>query len=206
MSAPSPRSLSALALALLSGACSSSTATATGIIPPTAVVVDPVEFLGAVPCASSPGALHRYVATLVDVSVHQEAGRTETPLPSSLPTPCYQKLQFENVILPGRQYAAKIDGYDRTDLHPAATGSADMLDGTGTRVSPRWTASCGRPTLPPDAGTASPDGSVGEFDDCRQQLLPDGGPTSTLNGPVCAYLYQAIVIRGCTALVESTTP
>lgn len=154
--------------------------------------------------------MRRYVATLVDVSGLPEAGIAEIDLPSSPPTPCYQKIQFER-ITSGREYSAKIQGYDRTDLHPASTGSSIMLDTTGTYVPPRWTTTCGRPELPDagaqlkDAGSQYGDASTGVFDQCRRQLLPDGGPTGDLGGPVCAYTYLTIVMGDCAPLQETQT-
>lgn len=196
----------ALALAVASGACNSTTGTATGLTPATAIVVDPAAFLGGVLCDSTPGAMHRYVATLVDVSGLPEAGIQEIEMPSSPPTPCYQKIQFER-ITPGREYSAKIQGYDRADLRPSAIGSPIMIDATGAYVPPRWTTSCGGQEQLADAGTAlvdaataARDGSIGILDDCRRQLLPDGGPTGDLGGPVCAYSYLTIVMRDCTPL------
>lgn len=201
-----------MAIALASGACSSTTSTATGVIPATAIVVDPAEFLGDVICGVGPGEMRRYVATLVDVSGLPEAGIPEIEMPSSPPTPCYQKIQFER-ITPGREYSAKIQGYDRTDLRPSAPGSLVMVDGTGAYVPPRWTTTCGgRQQLADggailvDGGTPARDGSIGVFDDCRRQLLPDGGPTGDLGGPACAYTYLTIVLRDCAPLEEIKGP
>jgi hypothetical protein len=114
---------------------------------PTLVAVEPVDFLGDVPCLPSPGAMRRYVATLEDVTgeIGDEGVAFDSfVLPSSPPVSCVMPVAF-GFVVPEHRYVADIQGYDRTDLVPLAAGSPVML-GTesGEVVEPRWTTSCGR--------------------------------------------------------------
>jgi hypothetical protein len=115
-------------------------------VPATAISLQPAQFLGDVPCLDAPGALRRYVATLIDVSHYGEAGPPpgDFVIPSVGPVPCHQGVEFHR-IEEGHQYVAEIEGYDRKDIVALQVGSRIMVDSaTGAVVSPRWTASCGR--------------------------------------------------------------
>jgi hypothetical protein len=161
------------------GGCSQ-TGTSTTLIPATALMVDPSQFLGKIRCGSGPSAMQTYVATVVDVSgfVHSvsipattrlEGGFETLPLPSSGPTSCFQSVLFERIAI-GRQYAAEIDGYDRSDLQAIAPGSRVMVDpATKAYVPPRWRTTCnshwsdpkrGR-TVPLEAGAREDAGDAG---------------------------------------------
>jgi len=114
---------------------------------PTLVAVEPVDFLGDVPCLPSPGAMRRYVATLEDVTGEfdeEEVDFDSFMLPSSPPVSCVMPVAF-GFVVPEHRYVADVQGYDRTDLVPLAPGSPVMLSTeSGEVVEPRWTTSCGR--------------------------------------------------------------
>jgi hypothetical protein len=191
-------------------ACSQTAAVST-VVPETALAVDPSEFLRGVTC--EPGQMRSYVATIVDMSAHfdrsvrdpgvpLDAGIDEFALPSSGPTPCFQTLLFQRIVV-GRQYRAEIDGYDRepADIAPVAVGSRIMVDkATRNYVAPRWQTSCNKSWSPPpathsasvtdgstvvgdggsvrDASVVSrfPDAALPPFLDCRGDRLFDGSP------------------------------
>jgi hypothetical protein len=110
-------SVSAAALAL--AACDSFDDTTTGFEVTTSVVVDPVQFLGDLPCAPIAGAPRSYVATLVDL----EDGSLVGPSPR---LGCERGVAFEKVTA-GHRYGATIEVYDV----PAEDEGA-----------PRWTLAC----------------------------------------------------------------
>jgi hypothetical protein len=145
----SPAPFSALALLALCS-CTDSGGGFSGTLRPTVILVDPDEFLGDVACADSPGALRRYVATLVDVTRSPTSGRIlEVSLPSSDPVSCHLGVAFDRVTgglsrAGGNFYVADIQGYDRSDLRPSEDGSSIMLTSSGDVATPRWATSCGR--------------------------------------------------------------
>lgn len=141
--------------------CSSSGTTAVAVTHPTMIQVAPEDFLGSVPCSEGPG-LKRYVATLIDTDYQPQGGASgvdptgdtaaggapvEFQLPSSLPTPCLAAVGF-GLVVAGRHYDVKIDGYDTDDLAPRASGSRQMVspatpaDAASALLTPRWTAEC----------------------------------------------------------------
>ncbi|HVJ16894.1 MAG TPA: hypothetical protein VM686_15745 [Polyangiaceae bacterium] len=140
-------------LALTSLGCTDEPELVIVIAHPTLIQVSPTAFLGTVPCMAGEGAMQRYVATVFDVSPESDeemgaggavAGPAENfALPSSGPTPCGAPIATAFVVH-GRLYAAEIDGYDRDDIEPLATGARQMVDQDGEIVPPRWTTSCGR--------------------------------------------------------------
>jgi hypothetical protein len=156
-----PTSLLALGLLVYAG-CSSSSATSVAVSHPTMIEVAPEDFLGSVPCSEGPG-LKRYVATLFDTNyVAQGGGNGIDPesdaqaggagpdfqLPSSPATPCLAGVGF-GLVVAGRHYDVKIDGYDTDDLAPRAVGSRQMVSPAplpGQQdtplATPRWTAHC----------------------------------------------------------------
>jgi hypothetical protein len=130
------------------------------------IAVAPEDFLGNVPCAKNGSGLKRYVATLFDANriansgggVGGESSDDQAPsaggeapaefqLPSSVPSPCLTGVGFGYVAF-GRYYRVEIDGYDRDDITPRASGSRQMtsLAEPVTLLTPRWRASC-EPTL-----------------------------------------------------------
>jgi hypothetical protein len=180
------------ALALLG--CTSSGSSASGTPPPTAILVEPATFLGAVPCLDAPGAMRRYVATLLDVSPppRDAMAHDDIVLPSSGPTACHLDVRF-TLVAPGRRYVTEIDGYDRTDLTPVVPGSRIMLDPDGNVVTPRWTTACGRDLDPVTDGGADP-------------ASPDAGSDASgpdLTGPVYAGFELTVPIRGCRPLRDA---
>jgi len=168
-----------LGLALLTPfACSSTTTTATAIVRPQLVAVDPEDFLGSVRCASpldgdagdaDPDAARSYVATLFDVTPDADGGvpNPGTPLASSPPTTCLKQVTF-SYVTGGHRYVAEVDAYNQRpeDLAPISAGSRLLSNPDGTRAVARWVATCGTypPSRAPDAGTeaAGAPGTEGE--------------------------------------------
>jgi hypothetical protein len=136
----------ATSICLLVGACGSTSTTGAPLLP-TLVVVRPERFLGQVPCLDTEGAAKLYVATLADFTPNlfgrPEATATSFTLASSPPTSCHLPVGF-GFVTAGHQYVADIQVYDRSDLVPAATGGAVMLDPEGNYLAPRWTTTCGQ--------------------------------------------------------------
>ena len=88
-----PRALGALA-----GGCVGSSPDFDDRVVQTAVVVDPVDFLGNVRCGAFPGAAQSYIATLVDI----ESGERIGPAAA---TSCTRPLAFHAIEL-DRRYGA----------------------------------------------------------------------------------------------------
>lgn len=139
--------------------CSSGGTASTAVTHPTMIEVAPEDFLGDVPCSEGPG-LKRYVATLIDTDYVAQGGASgvdatgeagapvDFQLASSRPTPCLAGVGF-GLVVPGRRYDVKIDGYDTDDLAPRANGSRQMVSPAPTEeqpvsplLTPRWTAHC----------------------------------------------------------------
>ncbi|MEI9940452.1 MAG: hypothetical protein WDO69_24830 [Pseudomonadota bacterium] len=174
--------------ALAPFACSSTTTTATAVVRPQLVAVDPADFLGAVPCVappdddsvdadtdvdcgakSDPSAAQSYVATLFDVTPAADGGVPDpgTPLASSPPTSCRIPVTFAFVVA-GHRYLAEVDAYreDRRCLTPISAGSRLQSDANGARAVAPWVATCGGypPSPVVEAGTESA-GAGGADDD-----------------------------------------
>ncbi len=153
--------------------------------PPTLLLVDPTDFLGAVACLDQPGAMQRYVATLTDVTENLlgDAGLPSGfSLPSSGPVPCGRAVTF-GFVVPGHEYTAEVAGYDRSDLSPlggSSSGSPVMVDADGDVVTPRWTTTCGR--VPDEPGTE---------------------PTTGRFEPAVSHLQRTIPVRGCAPLADA---
>ncbi|HVY28561.1 MAG TPA: hypothetical protein VHB79_18525 [Polyangiaceae bacterium] len=184
--------------------CSSSATTTIAVTHPTMIRVEPEDFLGTVPCDPNGSGLKRYVATIVDYDFGEGgAGGEPATLPeaqgfqapSSLPTPCTTGVGF-GFVVPGRHYEVLIDGYDRSDLVPRATGSREMLpaDAAGADVpsdvavhtnvvAPRWHAYCRR--------AIATDSTIVQAGDC-EPFPPAGGTTGTVRvalGPLLGQLH-----------------
>ncbi len=211
--------------ALLLLGCTNSDVATTAPIPATAVAIDPTRFLDGVSCVDAPGAMRVYVATLTDVSPltvvapSADGGNTQIVLPSSAPTPCYEEVVFERIVV-GREYVADIQGYDRADIEPLGcpknandvtncAGSPVMVTrATGDYVAPRWTTSCGRHPVVEDAGPIAP--PPPGFDAgfrylaCSAPPYRDGGKPQ-LDGPVCAETEDTVVVGGCAPLVAASS-
>jgi hypothetical protein len=127
-------------------------------IHPTLVAVTPDDFLGGVACLETPGAMQRYVVTLVDVTSPDAGADAEAieefALPSSGPVSCRQRAG-SSLVVPGHKYVAEVDGYDRADLVPLAPGSRTMVDAARSFVPPRWSTSCGREPESPVTSVAN---------------------------------------------------
>ncbi|MBN1606322.1 MAG: hypothetical protein JW940_06795 [Polyangiaceae bacterium] len=145
----------------------------------TIVAVSPDDFLGGVACADRPGAMRRYVATLVDVSDDLVDAGTDVKdfaLPSSEPVECTHAVGFGRVV-DGHRYVADIEGYEQARLEPAAPGSPVMLDTkTQELVAPRWRTRCGQV------------GALG------------------VQGPVSPLKLSTVYITGCEPLVAVSRP
>ncbi len=135
----------ALAVPIIAG-CDESDSSSSTYIVPTAVGVQPEDFLGDVSCSLNEGALQSYVVVLS--SFEDAEDMTEFTLGASFPTPCSHRTLFQNVVVAGQLYIAEIDGYDRLAANLApyaepASGARLMLDAdTEEVVLPRWTTSC----------------------------------------------------------------
>ena len=188
-----------LALASLAPfACSSEPTTATAVVRPQLVAVNPVDFLGSVRCAPplesdgsvatgvdpglalDPDAARSYVATLFDVTPAEDGGvpNPGTPLASSPPTTCLSPVTFAFVVA-GHRYLAEVDAYDKPpeELTPISPGSRLLSDATGARVVPRWGATCGgyppSPEVEAGTGSAGADGGTAA-DPCEPPPRPPG--------------------------------
>lgn len=65
-------------------------------------------------------------------------------LPSALPASCGTEVGF-GLIVPGRRYRVRIDGYDTDQLAPRASGSRIMVptgDPNGLELTPTWRGDC----------------------------------------------------------------
>ena len=157
-------------------ACSSNPTTATAIVRPQLVAVDPDDFLGGTRCApprdseagatdDDPQAARSYVATLFDVTPDADGGVPDpgTPLASSPPTTCLNPVTFAYVVA-NHRYVAEVDAYDQSpeELAPISAGSRLLSNvADGTRAVPRWEATCGGypPSPLVEAGTDSDAGA-----------------------------------------------
>jgi hypothetical protein len=178
-----------LGLALLAPfACSSTPTTATKIVRPQLVAVDPDDFLLSVHCVpvpnadtsaddvaagdAHPDAARSYVATLFDVTPDVDGGvpNPGIPLASSPPTTCVQPVTFSYVTA-GHRYVAEVDAYDQfpDKLSPISPGSRLLSDAQGIRILPRWIATCGGypPSPSLDAGTEAAGASGTDDDEAR---------------------------------------
>ena len=100
-------------------ACSTDTTAATSVVA-TSVGVDPLDFLGTVPCTGQSGSARDYVVTITDDT-------TGLVLAPSRPISCAVPVAFENVVV-GHTYSAEIQVFD-----------ADPASGAAAR----WTTTCG---------------------------------------------------------------
>jgi len=114
------RSLAVAATLSLSPACSTTEPIEGDEDVRTAAVVDPLEFLGELPCIDAQGAPRSYRATLVDLDTLEDRGRS--PIVS-----CDRNLAFEGVEVEGR-YGARVEVFDEPE---------------GAASSPSWATSCG---------------------------------------------------------------
>jgi hypothetical protein len=159
-------------------------------VEPTRVRVSPQVFLGDLVC-SEDGGMHRYQATLLDVTDGLEEA---FQLPSSAVVSCKQDVEFEYVKA-GRRYIAQVSGFDRSDISAQNPGSPIIVDESGAKTSPRWTTTCwGYDGLEP-AGLG---GASGE-------LTGEGG--SGGDGPtlgVESFSKTIVTVRGCESLTGSS--
>jgi hypothetical protein len=177
-------------------ACTGTGTTISVPLPATAIIVDPAEFLGDVPCfpifgdsADEPGGpMRRYVATLVSVRSGGALDASAVALPSSPPTRCSDRVSFQRVVN-GTAYVAEIDGYDVDQIHPLGTegilGSRVMVDDHDRFVAPRWQTSCAKPPParpePVDAGAdaVTSDASDAAVNDASDAAASDASDAQT---------------------------
>jgi hypothetical protein len=189
------RLLAGCFLATAALACDDSTSSTSDAIY-TEVYIDPSAFRGNVPCSDLPGGMRSFVATLIDVTA---TGADTEPslrvaLASSPPTTCTARAGF-SAVTPGHFYVGELDGYDRevcpasaptpgciAPLGGATSGSRVMVDDTGAVVAPRWTTSCGDPSI---VGTTRP---------------------VELDAPTEALYLTAVPLRSCVPLSVSGSP
>ena len=179
--------------------------------PPTLIAVQPVDFLGDVACLDAPGAMRRYVATIRDVTddlLGEGGPDLEFELASSPPVSCHQTVTF-GFVVPGHEYVAEVQGFDRTDISPfggAGSGSPTMLDRDGQIVTPRWTTECGRATGSgdaQDAGDALDAGDTGDGGDVGDGGgAAEAGATDPLIKPARSVEFLTVPVRGCHDLVD----
>ncbi|MFO0548784.1 MAG: hypothetical protein U0271_10375 [Polyangiaceae bacterium] len=108
--------------ALVAAACGDDSSTDTTTVVTTAIIVDPAEFLGDLPCADIDGAPRSYRATVYDIEDNTVIGVSE-------PTSCGAKIAFSNVET-AHFYAADIEVFDA----PAEDSP----------TSAAWTTTCGK--------------------------------------------------------------
>ncbi len=230
------RALLLLPLLALVASCSNASTGSTTPTTPTLVAVDPLDFLGAVPCTDAPGAMRSYVATIYDVTpgIGGDSGPAEFALPSSGPVLCTRQIAFGGgFVVQGHRYVADIQGYDRTDIKPLGSGSPIMVESsTGAVVAPRWTTSCGRGETPAttdagaDAGEAGSPEAGGAEAGSSEAGSPEAGspeagsadagdatsPEAAAPGPentshpVVAAQYKTVFVRGCAPLTAHQPP
>jgi len=138
----------ALGALCLVAACTTDDSTLLGVEVPTAVGVDPVDFLGSTPCGSGDGSMRAYVATVIDVT----SPTAPFTVGSTLPLPCGFPGEVRQEVVVGNFYRVEVDGYDlvSSDLAPVDYHARDMVDAQGDVVLPRWKATCG-----PEKGVAA---------------------------------------------------
>lgn len=203
---------SALSAILAATGCTSTSADTSTVLY-SSIYVDPSSLRGDLVCGTSEGAMRSLVLTLIDVT---GAGadtdeKARYVLPSTPPTSCHQKPSY-GAVVPAHEYVGEVDIYDRPScrespatgcIEPLAEGSRTMVDpqllpaGSGDLsvaiIKPRWTTSCGDPTLRAyDAGVP-----VTPLDDA-------GVPSS--DAPTVGVYLAAVPMMGCKAIeVKETT-
>src|SRR5215471_2631695 len=124
-----------LLCACFAAACGDDSSSTLALYAPTLLTVDPTSFQAAnVSCGTE---LRKYVVTLFDVT-----GGMAANLGSAPPTECTLPTTFGiPMIQAGFPYVAEIDGFDREDILPQASGSRTMVDQATmmTKVEPKWT-------------------------------------------------------------------
>ncbi|HSC89227.1 MAG TPA: hypothetical protein VLC09_18220 [Polyangiaceae bacterium] len=193
---PAPKrrlSLSRLGVALgvVAWACTSTTETEDKTLVPTAVVVDPVDFLGDHTCAQLPGAVHSYQATLIDISVDLEQ---PFALASSAVLDC-NAAAFFAYVTPGRRYKALVEAFDQPGLKAQTNGLRMVVDDAGEVVAPRYVGYCRGEDGVSYGGASGIGGSGGD----------DGaGGAFSIEG-IYAQTNTRVYVRGCEPLVDSGT-
>ena len=149
---------SVLAAGCLVAGCFDESSTLTSVDLPTLLTVDPRFFRGGLLCGA-PG-LESYVVTLTDVTTSRHIDLAPSGLAG-----CTQIVSFSSkgaapAVEPGHYYIARIDGYDRADLHQLPAPSA-VVDPAEMPVAPRWSTTCGEAT--PESSVAG-DASLPRID------------------------------------------
>lgn len=165
--------------------CSNSTVTDDGSLVPTALLVDPRDFLGSQVCLDASGAVRSYQATLVDVTEDLDQ---PFALPSSEVISCKSPAYFGHVT-PGRRYVAHIDAFGEAGLRAQSPGVRLVVDADGQVIEPRFFSVCRGEDGVSYGGSSGGGGAA-------------GSPGSNALG-VEALLNSNVYVRGCTPLSGS---
>lgn len=137
--------------------------------------------------------MRSYVATLFDVTEDLPSGVFE--LPSSSLISCQQDIAFSFVV-PRHRYAARVQGYDRSDLQKLSPGSPHAVDRDGRVVAPRWTTECGGYIDSSGAGSGGAGGEAGDANDTPAPGFSVKGITSASRFTVYASYCLPLVDHG----------
>ncbi len=172
--------------AVVIAACSSTTTATDTTLRTTAMLVDPVDFLGEHPCAQLPGTVNSYQATLIDVSPDLDE---PFALASTDVIDCNVTAYF-GYVTPGRRYMTHIEAFDVTGLRVQTPGVRVVVDDSGKVIQPRYRTSC----KGLDDGNYGGAGGQGG----------DGGAAAERDpiGVACLVNTQ-VYVRGCAPLVDS---
>lgn len=217
-----PGTLSKLALLALAAAitwsCTDSGSNEVETPLPTAIVVQPIDFRGAVPCSTTgsneAGKVGSYQATLIDVTEGLPGGSETFTLPSSNIVPCEQSVVFMFVVT-GHRYIAQIDAFERRDLKARTPGlrqvvaASEPSDGSGQAIAPTWTTTCYGSAESLDAvsgGGAGGQGGGGGGPGGDAALGGGGlGGSGTTSIGVMALQNAQLPVRGCEPLTQPLT-
>jgi hypothetical protein len=167
------------------------------------MVVQPEDFLGAVPCLPAPGAMRAYQVTLLDVT-EDLPGPADEPfaLPASGVVPCEVPVGFQFVV-PGHRYIARVSAFavEPSELRQPSPGYPAVVDASGQVVAPRWTTTChGTPEALAAAlslGGGAPDTGAGGA------MGGAGGEGNDVPRGALAVTNAQVPVRGCEPLTDS---
>ncbi len=217
-----PGTLSKLALfglaAAITWSCTDSGNTEVETPLPTAIIVQPIDFRGVLPCSTTgtteAGKIGSYQATLIDVTEGLPSGSGTFTLPSSNIVPCEQAVVFMFVV-PGHRYIAQVDAFERRDLKARSPGlrqvvaSSEPSDGTGQSIPPTWTTTCYGSAESLDAvsggGAGGAGGGAGGAGGDASLGGGGLGGSGTTSIGVMALQNAQLPVRGCEELAAPLT-
>jgi hypothetical protein len=216
-----PGTLSKLALfglaAAITWSCTDSGSSEVETPLPTAIVLQPIDFRGVVPCSATgtteAGKIGSYQATLIDVTEGLQSGTETFTLPSSNIVPCEQAVVFMFVV-PGHSYIAQVDAFERRDLKARSPGlrqvvaSSEPSDGTGQSIPPTWTTTCYGSAESLDAVSGGGAGGGGGVGGAGGDAALGGGGlggSGTTSIGVMALPNAQLPVRGCQPLTAPLT-